>query len=62
MTAEQKVLLAANDRFLEYMRDRRYTTEEQVLQNVTGYTPAGALIRAVAEWRIAKRGTSPEAP
>jgi hypothetical protein len=53
---EEKVLLAANERFLDYMRDRHYTTEEAVLQNVHGYTTAGALIRAVAEWRIAKRG------
>jgi len=54
--AEQKVLLAAKERFLDYMRERHHTNEESVLRDVTGFTTAGALIRAVAEWRISQRG------
>lgn len=55
--AEKKVLLAANERFLDYMRERQHPNEESVLRDVAGFTTAGALIRAVAEWRISQRGT-----
>jgi len=54
--AEQKVLASANDRFLDYMRERHHVNEESVLRDVAGFTTAGALIRAVAEWRIENRG------
>jgi hypothetical protein len=54
-TPEQEVLLAANERFLDYMRERHYPNEEAVLHDVQGHTASGALIRAVAKWRISKR-------
>jgi hypothetical protein len=53
--AEQKVLLAANERFLAYMKERHHVSEESVLADVRGHTTAGKLIRAVAEWRISQR-------
>lgn len=56
--AADKVLTLTDERFLAYMRERHYPTEEAVLANISGHSIEKALIRAVAEWRIAKRGSA----
>jgi len=54
-SAANAVLTAANERFLEYMRERRYPNEEAVLADFLAFGTSRTLIRAVAEWRIANR-------
>lgn len=56
----RRVLSLANDRFLDYMRERHYPNEQAVLDDLMGATTAGTLIRAVAEWRIASGGAPQE--
>lgn len=53
--AELKVLEAANKRFEGFLKERHYKSEKAVLADMVSATPATALIRAVAEWRIAAR-------
>jgi hypothetical protein len=55
--AERKVLSASSKRFDSYLRERHYKDEEAVLRDVIGFGEANILIRAVAQWRIAKRST-----
>lgn len=49
------IIAAANERFLEYMRERHYRTEEAALADLRVPSTATALICAVARWRIAQR-------
>ena len=52
---ERAVLAAAEERFVAYMAERHYKSEDHVLKAMSRQeTPANKLIRAVAEWRKAK--------
>lgn len=57
--AVNAVLAAANKRFVEYMRERHYSCEEAVLNDIRPTDTGRALVRAVAAWRIAIRNAAP---